>query len=50
LQRGLLRYVDFLMSQITQTAACNRFQWSSRRLAALAADDAATGCARTNSA
>jgi CRP-like cAMP-binding protein len=33
LQSGLLRYVDTLMSQITQTAACNRFHVVERRLA-----------------
>jgi CRP-like cAMP-binding protein len=33
LQRGSLRYVNALMSQVTQTAACNRFHVVERRLA-----------------
>jgi CRP-like cAMP-binding protein len=33
LQRSLLRYVNSLMAQVTQTAACNRFHVVERRLA-----------------
>jgi CRP-like cAMP-binding protein len=33
LQSGMLRYVHALMSQVTQTAACNRFHVVERRLA-----------------